>query len=65
MCKFPDEQLSVSAGKLMRQACREEVSTKLSVLKGHIKTKKHAGGIKRHHAKKARERDIAQALYYQ
>ena len=62
VCKFPNKQLSVSAGKLFCQACREEVSTKLSVLNGHIKTKKHADGIKRRHAKEAHKRDIAQAL---
>ena len=59
--EFPDEQLSVSAGKLFWS----NLSTKLNVLKDHIKTKKYADGIKRRHAKEARERDIAQALYYQ
>ena len=34
--EFPDEQLTVSAGKLSCQACREELSTKISVLKNHI-----------------------------
>ena len=60
--EFSDEQLTVSAGKLFCRACREEVSTKLSVLKTHLKTKKHADGTKRRHAKEARERDIGQAL---
>ena len=52
--EFPDEQLTVSAGKLFCQACREELSTKISVLKTHIKTKKHADSIKRGGAKEAR-----------
>ena len=60
--EFPNEQLSVSAGKLFCQACREEVSTKLSVLKGHVKTKKHADSVKRREAKEIRERDIAKSL---
>ena len=60
--EFPEEQLSVSAGKLFCQACREEVSTKLSVLKGHMKTKKHADSVKRREAKELRERDIARSL---
>ena len=38
------------------------MSTKLSVLKGHIKTKKHADGIERRYAKEVCRKDIAQAL---
>ena len=60
--EVPDEQLCVSAGKLFCQACREELSTKLSILKGHIKTKKHADGVKRREAKEIHERDIARSL---
>ena len=60
--EVPDEQLCVSAGKLFCKACREELSTKLSILKGHIKTKKHADGVKRREAKEIRERDIARSL---
>ena len=56
MCEFLDEQLSVLVRKLFYQACREEVSTKLSLLKGHIKTKKHADGIKRSCQEGMRER---------
>ena len=52
--EVPDEQLCVSAGKFFCQACREELSTKLSILKGHIKTKKHADGVKRREAKEIR-----------
>ncbi len=60
--EFPEEQLSVSAGKLFCQACREEVRTKISVLKSHIKMKKHADSTKRREAKGTRERNIAQAF---
>ena len=62
--EFPDEQLTASAGKLFCQACREEVSKKLTVIKTHVKTKKHThpDSKKRRHGKAARERDIAQSL---
>lgn len=62
MKEFPDEHLSVSASKLFCQACREEISTKLSVLKSHVKSKKHAAAIAKMKKSEARERDIAQSL---
>ena len=55
MKEFPDEHLSVSASKLFCQACREEISTKLSVLKSHVKSKKHAAAIAK--MKKSEARD--------
>ena len=60
--EFPESQLCVSAGKLFCQACREELSTKLSVLKIHLKSRKHADSVKKREANEARERDIAQAI---
>ena len=44
--EFPESHLCVSAGKLFCQACREELSTKLSVLKIHLKSRKHADSVK-------------------
>ena len=44
--KFPDEQLSVSAGKLFCKACREELSLKSSSLSNHLKSQKHKDGKK-------------------
>ena len=60
--EFPDQPLNVSAGKLFCRACREELSTKLSVLRYHLKSKKHADPTKKRDRMEARERDIAQAL---
>ena len=60
--EFPENHLCVSAGKLFCQACREELSTKLSVLKIHLKSRKHAESVKKREANEVRERDIAQAI---
>ena len=60
--EFRNECLCVSAGKLFCQACREELSTKRSVLKYHISSKKHQDRKKKREQKEVREIDIAQAL---
>lgn len=60
--KFPDEQLSVSAGKLFCKACREELSLKSSSLTNHLKSQKHKDGKRRLQKKEASERDIAKEL---
>jgi len=60
--KFPDEQLSVSAGKLFCKACREELSVKSSSLSNHLKSQKHQDGKRRLQRKEAGERDIAKEL---
>ena len=60
--EFPEEPINVSAGKLFCKACKEELSTKLSVLKNHLKSKKHAEATKKLEKSDKRERDIAQAL---
>ena len=49
-------------GKLFCQACREKLSTKTSVLKYHIQSRKHQEGKKKRKAKEIREKDIAQCL---
>ena len=53
--KFPDEQLSVSAGKLFCKACREELSLKSSSLSNHLKSQKHQDGKRRLQRKEAGE----------
>ena len=57
--EFPVEELTVSGGKLFCKACREELSVKVSVLKGHLQSE---GGKQQLLAKEARERDIATLL---
>ena len=60
--KFPNEQLSISAGKLFCNACREELSLKSSSLSNHLKSQKHQDGKRRLQKKEACERDIAKQL---
>ena len=62
--KFPDEQLSVSAGKLFCKACREVLSLKSSSLSNHLKSQKHKDGKRRLQKKEAAERDIAKELTF-
>ena len=60
--EFPKEELTQSAGKLFCNACREELSLKLSILKLHIALSKHAAGRQALAKRESRERDIAKAL---
>ena len=60
--KFPNEQLSVSAGRLFCKACREELSLKSSSLMNYLKSQRHKDGKKRLDKKEASERDIAKEL---
>ena len=60
--EFANECLTVSANKLFCTACREEVALKLSIIRGHIGSSKHAKGKARVHAKEVREKDIASSL---
>ena len=60
--EFPENHLCISTGKLFCQACREELSSKLSVLKTHLKSRKHTDSIKRREANEALEIDIAKAI---
>ena len=55
-------ELIVSAGKLFCSVCREELSLKLSIIKRHVQSAKHAQHKKRLTEKRSRERDIAQAF---
>ena len=62
LSEFPDEELSVSAGKLFCRACRECVGVKRSIVSNHIKSTKHIKSKKRLLQKEAREVDIAMAM---
>ena len=65
--EFPDENLTVSCGKLFCSGCREELGLKLTVIQLHIKSKKHQAGKERLQSNEAHERDIATsfAMYSQ
>ena len=53
---------TISAGKLFCSICREELFLKLSIIKGHVQSAKHAQHKKRLTEKRSRECDIAQAF---
>ena len=59
---FPNEMLKVSAGVLFREACREELGLKKSIVQNHIRSKKHEDSKKKREMKEAREKNIAVAL---
>ena len=60
--EFPREELTQSAGKLFCNACREELSLKLTIIKLHITSGKHLAGKDTLSRREARERDIAKSL---
>ena len=60
--EFSKEELTQSAGKLFCNACREELSLKLSIIKHHITSSKHVAGKETLARRESRERDIAKAL---
>ena len=62
--QFPDENLIVREGKLFCSACRsrEILSTKKSVLKIHVSSKKHQDGKQKMKRSKLREQTIAEAF---
>ena len=60
--EFPDEALTVSAGKLFCTACREELTPKETVLKLHFKSRKHKDGKEPLGHKGKRDMDIAEAF---
>lgn len=59
---FKDECMVVSAGKLFCSACREELSTKLSIIKNHVLSMKHSRSKVALAKREVRERDIAQVI---
>ena len=62
MKQFPSEELVVSSKKLFCRACREEVSSKCSSVKNHIKSDKYHSGKEKLAGKEARKQDIAKTL---
>ena len=52
----------MSANKLFCVACREEVALKISIIRCHIASSKHASGKDRLKLREAKERDIAMSL---
>ena len=60
--EFANENLTVSAGKLFCTGCREELGLKVTVIKQHLKSKKHQLGKERLQCKNREERDIALAF---
>ena len=60
--QFPNEHFTLSRGKLFCLACREELSTKKSILELHTKSAKHAKGKEVLNSKEKRELTIVEAL---
>ena len=60
--QFPNEHFTLSGGKLFCLACREELSTKKSILELHTKSAKHAKGKEVLNSKEKRELTIVEAL---
>ena len=60
--QFPDENFIVREGKLFCSACRQILSTKKSVLKVHVSSKKHQDGKQKMKRSKLREQTIAEAF---
>ena len=60
--EFPDEQLSVSGGRLFCDACKEVLCVKKSTITYHIKSAKHIESKEKLKVKRVREGDIATAL---
>jgi len=60
--EHPEEELTISNGKLFCRACREELSPKSNVVNNHIKSVKHIEGKEKLKTKEKKERDIASAL---
>ena len=56
--EFPGENFTVSAGKLFCCGCREELGLKVSVIRLHVKSRKHQAGKERRLQSEACERDI-------
>ena len=60
--EFSGEMLRDSAGKLFCSACREELSLKLSIIKYHVESAKHARHKHQLKEKGSHELDITQAF---
>ena len=62
--EFSGEMITVSAGNLFCSACQEELSLKLSIIKGHVQSAKHSQRKKQLAEKRSREHAISQAFKY-
>ena len=60
--EFPDENLCLRGGKLFCNGCKEILSSKKSILKNHIASKKHAAGKEKLKVTKKRDQTIEEAL---
>ena len=60
--EFPNEAFSVSTGKLFRNACREELGLKTTVIHPHIQSKRHTSGKECLKQRKVEDLDIAEAF---
>ena len=60
--QFPNEHFTVSSGKLFCLACREELSTKKTILELHIKAAKHVKEKETLISKQTSELSIVEAL---
>lgn len=60
--EYPNEQLTVSAGKMFCKACREILSLKRNTIENHVKSAKHVESKQVMEKKHAREKDIAESL---
>ena len=62
VAQFPNENLTVWEEKLFCSACKERVSTKKSILKNHIISKKRITGKKKLFKSKLKERSIIEVV---
>lgn len=60
--EFDNEHLKVSAGKLFCSACREELSSKKSIVKNHVSSVKHSTGKERLQKSEKKTLDIVDAF---
>ena len=60
--QYPDEPFEVSAGKSFCGACREEVSTKSSIISQHIKSAKHNTSKEKRAGSAVKDTSIVSAL---
>ena len=60
--EFPNEELKVSAGKLLCSACWEEVGLKRSTIHNHVKSHQHVTSKRKLAVKNKQYQDIAEAL---
>ena len=62
VAQFPNENLTTRESKLFCSACKERVSTKKSILRNHINSKKHNTGKGKLSKSKLRERSIIEVF---